>query len=321
MPIMSAAPAHDAAVDPPLMSHGALLYRSTDDYLDGILPFVQDGLAAETPVLIAVPAANLELLHDSLPDATEVTYADMRRVGRNPARIIPAVQHFLDTHPARRVRFVGEPMWSDRSAPERIEAVRHEAMLNTAFADVAVDMLCPYDADALSPAVIADAWRTHPFVVDGADRCRSAQFTDPTAIYAADDHLLPDPPADAATVAITADDLTAVRGLVGRFATEAGLGSRRVHELVLAVNEITTNTVVHTPAPGTLRIWSEDDTVICEIRDRGHIADAFAGRRMPGEGADHGRGIWMANHLCDLVQLRSTSQGTTIRLHIERGRS
>jgi anti-sigma regulatory factor (Ser/Thr protein kinase) len=321
MPIMSAATAHHAAVDSPLMSHGALLYRSATEYLAGILPFIRDGLAAESPVLIAVPAANLELLHDSLPDATDVTYADMRRVGRNPARIIPAVQHFVDTHPARRVRFVGEPMWSDRSAPERTETVRHEAMLNAAFAGVAVDMLCPYDADALSPAVITDAWRTHPFVLDGAERRHSAQFTDPTAIYAADDRLLPDPPADADTIAITADDLAEVRRLVGRFAVDAGLGSRRTHELVLAVNEITTNTIVHTAGSGTLRVWSEHDTVICEISDRGHIADTFAGRRLPGEGADHGRGLWMANHLCDLVQLRSTARGTTIRLHMERGRS
>jgi anti-sigma regulatory factor (Ser/Thr protein kinase) len=87
---------------------------------------------------------------------------------------------------------------------------------------------------------------------------------------------------------------------------------------VLAVNELTTNTIVHTPGSGTLGIWSEPQTVVCEIRDSGFIADAFAGRHSPTDSADHGRGLWMANQLCDLVQIRSNNSGTTIRLHVDR---
>ena len=73
---------------------------------------------------------------------------------------------------------------------------------------------------------------------------------------------------------------------------------------------------VHTDDVGSLTIWREPQTLVCEIRDSGYIADPFAGRYWPNDASDHGRGLWMANQLCDLVQIRSGEQGTTIRLHV-----
>lgn len=307
-----------AAHEHPL-THDGLLYRTPTDYLAGVLPFLQAGLAADEPVFVAVPEPNLALLRDGLNGATtSVEFADMTLVGRNPARIIPAIHRFVDAHPTRRVRFVGEPIWPGRSPAEVCEATRHEAMLNTAFADAVVDILCPYDVSALDPVIVADAWRTHPTVVDNAKRHTSPYYTDPQRLYAGDDPLLPNPPDDVPVVPVEADDLAGLRQLVRRFAEGVGLGRRRIQDLVLAVNEIATNTILHTPGSGTLRIWAEPHVVICEIRDTGYIADAFAGRRPPHDGADHGRGLWMANELCDLVQLRSTAAGTTIRVHIDR---
>ncbi len=32
-----------------------------------------------------------------------------------------------------------------------------------------------------------------------------------------------------------------------------------------------------------------------------------------------GRGLWLANRLCDLVQVRSGEQGTVVRLHVTPG--
>jgi len=36
---------------------------------------------------------------------------------------------------------------------------------------------------------------------------------------------------------------------------------------------------------------------------------------MPDFGGISGRGIWMANQLCSLVQVRSGGEGTQVRLH------
>jgi anti-sigma regulatory factor (Ser/Thr protein kinase) len=317
--IMSSAAPDCAPAEAPLLTHDGLLYRTEADYLAGVLTFLAAAFAADEPAFVAVPEANLDLLESSL-DASSgpVELVDITRIGRNPARLMPLMHRFVDAHPGRRVRFVGEPLWPGRSAAEICEATRHEAMLNTAFADVAIDILCPYDARALEAAAVADVWRTHPSVVDHNERRASPAYTDPHRLYAGEHALVPEPPADVSAIPVRADDLAAVRAFVQRMAAGYGLGPRRIQDLVLAVNEIATNTILHTAGSGTLRIWSEPDTVVCEIRDGGYIVDAFAGRRPPNDASDHGRGLWMANELCDLVQLRSTERGTTIRVHIDR---
>ena len=56
--------------------------------------------------------------------------------------------------------------------------------------------------------------------------------------------------------------------------------------------------------------------MVCEVRDRGRIEEPLVGRRRPEPGARGGHGLWMANQLCDLVQLRSRRSGTSVRLHM-----
>jgi anti-sigma regulatory factor (Ser/Thr protein kinase) len=295
-----------------------LFYRSPEDYQAGLVPFVTAGLAAGQPVLVALPTANLAALHDALGgrDAKAVRFADMATVGRNPARIIPAIRHFLDSHPGRRARVIGEPIWPGRSAAEICESTRHEAMLNIAFADAAVDLLCPYDVGGLDDATVADVWRTHPQVVDRETRHDSGHYDRPETMYSADAPL-DAPPVDAVVIAVVHHDLSEVREVVRQYAARSGLSAARVDDLILAVNEIATNTLMHTEAAaGTLSIWCDDRGVVCDINDEGHIVDPFAGRRSPPDAATHGRGLWMANQLCDLVQLRSTPSGTTVRMHV-----
>jgi anti-sigma regulatory factor (Ser/Thr protein kinase) len=316
---MSLAAPAGSALDQPVGTHDGLFYRSPEEYLAGVVPFLEAGLSADQPAFVAVPEPNLSTLLAGLIGSTPaVEFADMTLFGRNPARIIPTVRRFVDSYPDQRVRFVGEPIWPGRSAAEISEAVRHEAMLNTAFGDVAVDILCLYDVGQLGADAVADVWRTHPAIVDNGERLHSPHYTDPQRIYGGDEPLLPEPPASVQVMAVEADDLTRVRHFVRRFAADVGLSPRRTHDLVLAVNEIATNTILYTPDAGTLRIWSEPTALVCEIRDAGHITDALAGRRSPVDSADHGRGLWMANQLCDLVQLRSSAAGTTIRLHVDR---
>ena len=77
-------------------------------------------------------------------------------------------------------------------------------------------------------------------------------------------------------------------------------------DLVLAVNELVTNSVQYGGGGGTLRIWTEPDALVCDVRDRGYIDDPLAGRIAPPLEQHGGRGLWLVNHLCDLVQIRST---------------
>lgn len=110
--------------------------------------------------------------------------------------------------------------------------------------------------------------------------------------------------------------LARARELIASEAERANLSSGRSVDLVIAVNELATNSVRHGGGRGKLRIWREDDALMVEVKDRGQIDDPLAGRRRPAPHARRGRGLWMVNQLCDLVQIRSGPEGTDVRLRM-----
>ncbi len=296
--------------------HLALFYRSSQEYLASLLAFARAGLALAEPVFVAVPAPAGDLLRGGLgPAAERVAFADMAVLGRNPARIIPAVSAFVDAHRGRRVRYVGEPAWPDRSADELRETARHEALINTAFADVPATILCPYDSAGLPSSIIADARRTHPALLDRGARRRSAQYQGPDRLPPGCDSPLPEPPSRAAVLRY-ATSLRALRDLVARQAALAGLTASRTADLVLAVSEIAANTLRYTRAGGTLHVWRTRDSLICQMHDQGLITDPLAGRRRPAIDVLGGQGLWVVNQVCDLVELRSGRCGTTVRMRM-----
>ena len=98
-----------------------------------------------------------------------------------------------------------------------------------------------------------------------------------------------------------------------RYAERAGLPADRRADLVLAVSEIAANTLAHTAAGGTVHIWASGPELICQVHDSGWITDPMAGRRRPAPDSP-GQGLWVVNHVCDLVETRSGLAGTTTRL-------
>ena len=120
-----------------------------------------------SPEVVLVNYAYWATLVPGLRPAQAVRLVDMTELGRNPSRIIPAIRDWLDGHGPQPARFVGEPVWPGRSAAEAAESVRHEALLNLAFADTpAFRLVCPYDTGALDAGVIEHARTTHPAVVE-----------------------------------------------------------------------------------------------------------------------------------------------------------
>jgi anti-sigma regulatory factor (Ser/Thr protein kinase) len=300
--------------------HEAFLYSGEEQFLSGAMPFIHEALAAGEPVLVVVDSAKIELLRAELAgDEPEVQFADMSKVGDNPARIIPAWREFLDrrTAPGKRVWGIGEPIWAGRSDAELVEAQRHESLLNLAFADAgALSLLCPYDTGVLGADVIAEAHRSHPTVVQGGARRASDAYCGLDAVAAPFAEPLPEPRSRVRMVAFESADLADVRGFVADCAREAGLDCSRGDDLVLAVNEVATNSVRHGGGRGTLRAWQERDALICEVSDCGRLDDPLAGRQRPGTGAIGGYGLWLANQVCDLVQLRSFADGSAVRVHM-----
>ncbi|GAA2445963.1 sensor histidine kinase [Streptomyces macrosporus] len=298
--------------------HPALFYRDVDEYVREVGGFVRAALRAGEPVLVAVPGPRLAALRRSLTEAPDVTWADMTDVGRNPGRILSMLRDFADRHAGRAAHIVGEPIWAGRSRAEILEATRHEALINAAFAGRRATILCPYDTEGLPARVLSDARRTHPVVDEDGRRTVSAAYRDPSVVCADCDLPLPEPAHAPESVAYAAGDLAEVRDRVAAWASGTALTPARRVDFVLAVNEATANSLAHGGGSGTLRLWtSEHGTVVAEIRDRGRLDDPLAGRRRPAlASATGGRGLWVVHQLCDLVEIRATGTGLTLRLHM-----
>jgi anti-sigma regulatory factor (Ser/Thr protein kinase) len=299
--------------------HEALFYRGDDGFLRGALPFVTDALAADEPVHVAVVSDRAEVLKRALGrDRERVSFTDMQLVGPNPARIIAAWQQFLEHNASGRfVRGIGEPIWQGRSPAEVTECQRHESLLNLAFGEgVAWSLLCPYDLDGLGADVIEAARCSHPFVAeDGSSRASDAYLRGGAA-PGPFGGTLPPPPSGTRELAFTGDAMGRLRKLLSEWAAGLGLGHERTEHLVLAVTELASNSVHHGGGAGTLRMWREDGRLLVEIHDRGHIEEPLVGRTRPGAEQPTGRGLWLVNHLCDLVQIRSAPAGSVVRVHM-----
>jgi anti-sigma regulatory factor (Ser/Thr protein kinase) len=302
-------------------SHTALFYNGEEEYLAGVRDFITAAAKTSSPVVIAGGAPVLDRLRDELNGSAErVELLDVSELGINPARLIPAIKAAVDSHPGDTLHFVGEPVRADRSPEEISEAMLHEVLLNRAFGSARVEILCPYDVTAVGSAIIADAERAHPWLCDGEGRHHSHSYKArklPQCCQAP----LPTPPREAISLRFELGDLARVRALVSEHAGRASLAVGQCGDVVLAVDEVATNSIRHGGGSGLLRTWHEHGRLTCEVTDSGHITNPLVGRVRPEIGARGGRGLWMVNQLCDLVQIRSGPTGTTVRMHASRHRA
>jgi anti-sigma regulatory factor (Ser/Thr protein kinase) len=295
------------------LGHVAMPYRDEDEFVAGIVSVVRSAWAADQRVLVEVPAPRDELVRDALgPDAAQVEFGDMTEDGRNPGRIIPVLFQFGAAHPDRHLAMISEAMWPARSVYAYTAVVQHEALVNLAFAGQHATIMCPYNVTELPEQVLVDAERTHPTLLVDGERVTSTRYTDPHVIVEEVYEQLPPPPPDAEVFDFTV--VAKARQVAFDWATRAGLPAERVTDLLIAVSEIGGNSIIHGRAGASLLTWTQDGWLICEIRDKGHIADPLAGRVPPPIMAEAGRGLLMVNYLCDLVQLKTGPTGTAIRL-------
>jgi len=291
-------------------------------FLDGTFPFIRGALAVEEPVFVAVGRERSEPLREALgDDAERVYFADTRQLA-NPGRIISMWHDLLansrtstnGSSPA--VLGIGESAWPGRSAAELVECQRQEALLNLAFRrGPAWHLLCPYDMDRLEDHVIEAARSSHAFVAHEGESQPNAAYRcadEPARPFAGD---LPRPQAAVRELEFDEQGLGVLRRFVSSWGGEEQLELEATEELVLAVNELATNSIRYGGGQGTLRVWRENRELLCEVSDGGYIEDPLVGRRRPAPDAQSGRGLWLVNNVCDLVQIRSSQAGTVVRVH------
>jgi anti-sigma regulatory factor (Ser/Thr protein kinase) len=206
-----------------------------------------------------------------------------------------------------RVRALLDLSWPRPAGPVRDELILHEFLLNTAECQSwPLDLRCCYDIGTVGVEVAAVLDEVHE---------RPATRAEAQDAFEAE---LGPPPPSAVRFPADITTLAALREFVHRHATAAGVAPDRIDDLAYAVNEVVTNSICHGAGHADLSAWNEPTFFCCDVRDRGRITDSLVGRVKPDSGANSGRGLWLVHHLCDLVQVRSSAAGTTVRMRIDR---
>ena len=296
------------------MRHELLLHDGLDDLVAQTAAFVGDAARhGSTGAVLADPEV-LDRVRDTLGDsAAQVTLIDTAVLGRNPVRVVGVLQQLLA--PGMPLRVVGVPQRTTVLSGRRGgEQLLYELCLSLPPVR-AWDMWlrCPYDVGAAADSALQVLRDAHP-----AEDERDAAATRAGALFAAP---LPAPPAQARRLDIDAARLGAARVELHTWASDQGLTGDRRGDLVSAANEAMTNTLSHADGPGTVLFWRSGDRVVVEVHDDGVVVDPLAGRLVPPHGTEGGRGLWLINHLCDLVSVRSDSAGTVVRMTFELGES
>lgn len=291
------------------LQHTALPYSGPGGFVTAAIDVVRAALDAdELPVVLAEPHEITAVRKAVGARREDVLGFDMAVGGRNPARLLPALRHFLDEHPDRQLVCVSEPVKADVPSAVVGEVELHELLLgHPAFHSWNCRLTCAYDVERL-PAGVADMMAA----------AHAVPPADPLSkVERARSEPLPPRPMNSEELGVDMTTLSALRGFIQGRAERAGLDDERVDDLVYAVNEAVTNAICHGEGRARVSFWTDDSSVICEVRDRGFIRDPLAGRIAPDADRHSGRGLWLVNQLCDLVQLRSSPAGTTLRLHIQ----
>ena len=298
--------------------HQALIYGSDEEFVGVALPFVEEGIAAGEPTLVAAQRRNVENLREGLGAAAGATLLSVEEWYETSARTRDKFARWaMERVGSDRVRLIGEPPWAIGDEVQVRDWARHESVVNVAFDGMPVTFVCPYDSRVLPDEVVAHAHGTHPEIVSGSGTSASPTYQDPREFCRRlDSSVRANRGAIVAEITFDRSDLPAVRRAVESVAAGAGLPPERVEEMVVAVNEVATNAVIHGRSPARLRIWDDGGALVFEVSDRGEgIRDVLAGQLTPSATGLSGRGLWLTRLLSDAVEIQS-GDGCTVSIHV-----
>jgi anti-sigma regulatory factor (Ser/Thr protein kinase) len=296
---------------PTLLRHEGVPYSGPAALVPTASAMLAEGLRSGDACMVLANTAKLRAVRDSLGASVNgAIFFDMSVHGRNPARVVPALQAFVDTHRDRQLRVIAEPVPTALSSAARAEAELNELIFGLpACRAWQATVSCLYDTTTLEPAVAESLEAIHRAGRSGDDAEALLMAGFGAALCAS--------PPDARRISADVTTLGDLRHAVGHLGEGAGLDAERIDDLVYAVNEVVTNSICHGEGRARVLVWFDADGVWCEVHDRGRIADPLVGRIAPRAGQLSGRGLWLVNQLCDLVQVRSSAAGTFVRMFVE----
>jgi len=312
----------DAIEDGRRHVHEALFYKSPDDLVTGVAPFLIDGLEAGDDVVLACTEDNNRAVAEALGRDRRVVVLPRPEVYEKAVTALEFFRELTQSRVragARQVRVVCQV---GASSGKGSECRRFEALSNHVLSSLPLWRVCAYDVGALPDDMVATAEATHPYL-----RRAGASAANPAYVEPAELLRLPDPdmaPLPERVPDLELHDVHDLRRLARRvqeILDAARLESARADDLLLVLNEVATNGLRHGEPPVTVRLWAGSDRIDCTVTDRGTgIDDPLAGY-LPGggEALPEGRfGLWLARRLCDELVTTWSSEGFTVRLVLNR---
>ncbi|HET6876676.1 MAG TPA: anti-sigma factor RsbA family regulatory protein [Jatrophihabitans sp.] len=296
--------------------HEALPYAGRDEFAPSCVSLLEQGLANDERPLLLAESGKLDDVRDALgAQADDVTFVSTDEHGRNPSRITTMLHSFHAAGDGRHALGVKETALVGRSPAAQAEARLADLALNEPeLRSWPLSIVCLYDTRVLAEPDLDAMYASHS-VIRGETPPNSRFRPELAATMHAS--ALDDPPPSAQHLRVRSGRLMELRALVRARADQWRVAPDRADDLVLAVNEVVTNSLRHGGGTADVAVWADRGVMICEVRDRGHIADVLTGRFAPPPSATSGRGLWLVNQLCDLVQLRSSADGTVVRMHVD----
>lgn len=305
------------AVGQSTLAHQAFVYGSPEEFVAAMAPVVRAGLERGDAVFAATREPNVAALREELgSDAGRVELEDTTEWKTRPYERLQAFKRMVaELEPGQALSAMGEPVWAGSPAVIR-QWARYESIINLALADAPMRFVCLYDGAALPDDILRYAVQTHPERVgEDGEAVACEHFVPPGDFVAGTPTSRAD---DALEVAL---DLPALRRLLADYGRDLGEPRERVDELVLAASEVATNAIRHAGAAASeMAVWSDDDEIVCQIRDSGDwTSHPLAGWLPPDVGALSGWGLPIARQLSDAVEI-AHGDGTTVALHFARSR-
>ena len=160
------------------LEHSALLYGSRAELIGSAVPFVLAGLQRGEPVLVVSRQENLEAIGCALgTDRTKLDYQDSTHWYDDPAATLRRYREYIEERGlGSRVRIIGEPPWSDRSATAVEDWLRYESVINVALETSECSLVCPYDVDQLPDRIVRGAQAAHPHLRETGELSPSAAY-------------------------------------------------------------------------------------------------------------------------------------------------
>lgn len=296
------------------MAHSALFFDDDDDLVGQCVPFITEAFsAAQTVLLLVLPHVRSTIDAALGDDAGRLKLvADAQSFwqgGHQTLMVWDAMFRQLHAE-GRPWRVVTQPFWigqGDGQGWHRIESAT-----NRIYETLPYFSLCLHDTRQVPAAALEEVRRTHPFLNEGAGQVPSPNFVPPERFIHSRQPPWSDPPSGAASLA------PAQPRDARLFATAAAARARlaaRCDDVVLAVNEVVTNSFEAGGCP-VMTAWTDHEHLVVEVADdAGGLTDPLTGYRPPNLNEESGRGLWLTWAVADDAALRAQDRGTAIRMY------